>query len=189
VYQQRVFLFAMDMTQVSRHCYWSNPFPESLVIAQYLRENTRPGDRILVVGSEPQIYFYAHRRSVTGYIYTYALMEPQPYAPRMQKEMIAEIERADPEYVVYVGVLSSWLVRESSSVYILNWFDDYKFRHLDRVGVVDILDRKTVYKWGAAAKDYRPRSEAFVEVYRRKTRPAPATQGRSDPLPIPAGGG
>ena len=35
------------------------------------------------------------RRAATSYMYTYPMMEPQPFAVRMQEEMIAEIER-DP---------------------------------------------------------------------------------------------
>ena len=44
-----------------------------------------------VLGSEPEIYFLARRHSATGYIYTYGLMEAQPFARRMQDEMIREI--------------------------------------------------------------------------------------------------
>jgi len=53
-----------------------------------------PGERIAVLGSEPQIYFYAKRRSATGYIYTYPLMEPQPYSKQMATEFKQEVEGA-----------------------------------------------------------------------------------------------
>ena len=86
----------------SRLTYGTNPFPESLKIAQYLKEHTSSEDSIAVLGSEPQIYFYAHRHTATGYIYMYPLMEPQPYALRMQEEMIREIEASRPAYLVFV---------------------------------------------------------------------------------------
>ena len=60
-----------------------------------------------MLGSEPQIYFYSQRRSATGYLYTYPLMEPQPFARRMQEEMIREIESTQPEFVVLV-LVSGW---------------------------------------------------------------------------------
>ena len=67
-----------------------------------------------MLGSEPEIYFYSHRHSATGYIYTYALMEPQKYAQQMQQEMIREIERARPKYLISVAMNYSWLRRPDS---------------------------------------------------------------------------
>mgnify|MGYP003299295094 CR=1 FL=1 len=67
-----------------RSMYGANPFPEALKIAEYLRNHSSPAARIAVLGSEPEIYFYAARHSATGYIYMYPLMEPQPFAERMR---------------------------------------------------------------------------------------------------------
>jgi len=55
---------------------------------------------VAVIGSEPEIYFYAQRHSATGFIYTYSLMEEQRFALAMQKQMIREIEEAKPFRVV-----------------------------------------------------------------------------------------
>ena len=94
---QKLF-FEVSPVQVSRMVYGDSPFPESFRIADYLREHTSPDDKIAVLGSEPEIYFYSRRHSATGYIYTYPLMEPQKYARRMQEEMIREIEQRNPKY-------------------------------------------------------------------------------------------
>jgi hypothetical protein len=48
------------------------------------------GARIADLGSEPEIYFYAHLHSATGYIYTYGLMDEQKYAWTMQRETIRD---------------------------------------------------------------------------------------------------
>ena len=64
---------------------------EALEIADYIRARTSPSDRIGVLGSEPEIYFYANRISATGYVYVYGLMEQQRYSVRMQEEMIDEL--------------------------------------------------------------------------------------------------
>src|SRR5262249_58180156 len=65
LFASRAVLFELTPVQVSRFIYGRNPFPESVEVARYIRERSAPGDRIAVVGSEPQIYFYAHRRSAT----------------------------------------------------------------------------------------------------------------------------
>ena len=114
LYASRAVLFELGPGQISRAIYGRNPFPESVEVARYIREHSAAGDRVAVVGSEPQIYFYSARRSATGYIYTYPLMELQPYAPAMQREMIKEIEAAAPRFLVFVSATSSWIVRPGS---------------------------------------------------------------------------
>src|SRR5439155_711705 len=75
VYRERAFFFILPPEQVSRATYGTNPFPEAPVIAQRIADDTLPEDRVAVLGSEPEICFYARRRSATGYIYMYGLME------------------------------------------------------------------------------------------------------------------
>src|SRR5437773_12198608 len=103
------WLFSLTPIEACRRIYPESPFPGSLRIAEYVREHTRPDDTIAVLGSEPQIYFYSQRRSATGYIYAYGLMEPQKYARQMQEEMMGEIERARPMYLLSVVVKDSWM--------------------------------------------------------------------------------
>src|SRR5207244_12207014 len=109
IFWEKKFFFLVSPVEASRMIYSDNPFAESVKIADYLRDHTSPDDTIAVLGSEPEIYFYAQRHSATGYIYTYGLMEPQKYARQMQEEMIHEIERARPKYLVSVVMFYSWL--------------------------------------------------------------------------------
>ena len=46
--------------------YAGNPFSESLVIADYLSRHSTPDQQIAVLGSEPQLYFYAKRTPPQG---------------------------------------------------------------------------------------------------------------------------
>jgi len=94
--KERALWFHAAPNEVSRQLYGANPFPESLEIARYIKAHSTPRHQIAVFGSEPQIYFYAERRSATGYIYTYSLVEEQRYALQMQQEMIREVEQAEP---------------------------------------------------------------------------------------------
>jgi hypothetical protein len=165
-----IFFFDLKPDQACSAMYSVNPFPQSVEIAKYIESRTQKEDKIAVLGSEPQICFYAKRHSATGYIYTYPLMEDQKYAFRMQKEMIEEIEKARPKYLVFVNVVASWLVRRNSVAYIFDWYKEYTATNFDLVGVIDILSRtQTVYRWDNEAANYSPRSIHFLYVYKRKT--------------------
>ena len=167
-YLERPFFFSLDTATLARAVYGDNPFPESVAVGRYLKENSSPGDRIAVLGSEPQINFYADRRSATGHIYMYGLMEEQKYAARMQQELVREVESASPAYVVFVNVRASWLMRPGSHPLVFNWAPGYLQRHYDMVGVVDIMPDRTEYVWGGDATSYRPRSRNFLTVFKRR---------------------
>jgi hypothetical protein len=170
IYLQREFLFRMDRLEACRHLYPSNPFPEALEIANYIKSHTSENATIAVIGSEPEIYFYSHRHSITGYIYVYPLLETQKYAMDMQKEMIAEIEAAPPELLVFVHMESSWGTSLSPGPrkYILSWMEKYVQQDYVPDGIADI-GKVTQYRWGESAQSYLPRSPDYVLVYKRKS--------------------
>jgi hypothetical protein len=166
LFVQREYLFAMDPVTACQTVYAGNPFSEAVKVGEYLKNHTSPGKRIAVLGSEPEIYFYADRHSATGYIYTYSLMEPHKYAVQMQKEMIAEIEAARPEFVVLVNVPMSVGRLSHSETLMLSWADAYLRSQYEKVGTVDMND-PTDYVWDDAAMNYRPRSRSFINVFKR----------------------
>ncbi len=154
----------------SRAVYGGNPFPESVKIAEYLKNNTRPGDRIAVMGSEPQICFYAHRRPATEHIYMYGLMEPQPLALHMQEEMIAQVEKSEPPFLVLVTVSTSWLQRPESEKKVFTWMKGYINRYYRLVMAADIYSNDTFWLTDKDAESFTPgRSASQLMVFKRKT--------------------
>lgn len=164
-------LLSRRPSDVVRMIYGPNPFPEAVRVAEYLREHTNPTDTIAIVGSEPEIYFYAHRHSATGYIYTYGLMELQKYAGRMQREMMREIETARPKYLVFVVVPQSWLRQRNSEVEILDWFDRYTAADFRLDGLVNIvsLDRTDYYLPLSVDPASIRLSKYYLLIFERKT--------------------
>ena len=166
---QRAPLFQWDATTVSRARYGRNPFPESIEIARYIASNSSPRDRIAVLGSEPQLYFYTRRQSATRYVYAYALMEPNPHAGQLQDQVIREIEAARPLFAVFVDVPMSWLARPSSDKRIQRWMSSYLPAHYQTVGMVEIPpDGPTRYAWGEAAARTQTTEPYVVLVLRRR---------------------
>lgn len=167
--RERDYLGSMSAGDVSRARYGRNPFIEAPEIGRYIERHTSAGDRIAVIGSEPEICFYARRRSATGYIYMYPLMERQPRAPRMQEQMIEEIERARPEFVVFVTTPTSWLARPDSDRHILEWANRYLTECYDVVGVAERpANGSPEFRWDAEATGYQPQTPNVVYTLRRK---------------------
>jgi hypothetical protein len=153
----------------SRLVYGGNPFPESLKVAEFIRENTKPEDRIAVLGSEPQICFYAHRRSATEHIYMYGLMEPQPFALRMQEELIAQVEKSEPPILVLATAQTSWLQRPGSEKKLLLWMRYYISTFYQPVVVADIYSNHTLWLTDKDAQSFTPgRGLSQLIVFKRR---------------------
>ncbi len=167
---QQSGVWGLDPLAACRKLYGDNLFPEAVVIAQFLEEQTSATDRIAVLGSEPEIYFYAKRHSATGFIYMYGLMEQQKYALEMQKKMIGEIEAAHPQFVVSVRSRFSWLANpESDEARALSgWASKYIEVGYELVGVAERVGNHSEYHWGENAKAYQPRSANTVVIFKRK---------------------
>jgi hypothetical protein len=123
--------FAPSATTASQRIYGTTLFSETARAAEYIAANTGPAARIGVLGSEPEIYFLARRKSATGYIYMYPLMETHPYALKMQDQLIHDLESNPPEYIVFVNDSLSWLARENSQRRIFTWWENYWTTHYE----------------------------------------------------------
>jgi hypothetical protein len=160
IVNERTFFFASDAIVASQRMYRGNSFAEAEEIADYLKANTPPTAGLAVFGSEPEIYFLSHRHSVTGYIYTYALMEEQKYASQMQQEMIKEVTAARPEYVVFVDDGMSWLWQPGASrEAFFQWIRMYLTTGYEKVAQVDI----------AGDPPHLVEDKARIYVFRRKS--------------------
>jgi hypothetical protein len=130
--------FTMSPTEATESIYHTSLFSNAYNLAESLRSKTTQDSRVAVLGSEPEIYFYSRRRSATGYIYMYPLMEKHPYAAQMQQEMIAEIENKKPAYVVYVDEPNSWLRQPASQHLLDDWWQNYWTTNLDLIQTIDV---------------------------------------------------
>jgi hypothetical protein len=169
VYADRDYLFKVNPKIECKKMYGINPFVESLEIAKFLKQNTDKNDKIAVLGSEPQICFYADRYSATGYIYTYNLVELHSYALSMQKEMVKEIEISKPKYLLFVNVRISWLVSPNSETFLFKWMDKYVIENYGLAGYMDIFpDKISSLKVRGQLNNLNPQSKEFISIYERK---------------------
>jgi hypothetical protein len=169
------FVFA---AQGAHALYGAELFPEAERAAAFIGKYSPPDAKIAVLGSEPEIYFLSHRHSATGYIYTYPLMEPQPFASVMQREMIREIETNAPEFVVFVNRDFSWHQEPKSDVTIFKWWDDYQTNYTT-VGLIEQnWPHPSQYFWGKDAVAHGKLTGTGMEIHlRRESTPT------SDSLP------
>ncbi len=168
IVSQRDFFFHYSTDDYSRFRYLQNPFREAIPVANYLDSITSPLDRILVIGSEAEIYFYTGRQAASGYLFVHGMVSNQPKNLEMQEEFIAEAEKGKPEAMVLCGVQFSWLKQPGTPDLVLSWFEKYSTSGYEIVGIADMLDQGTVYRWGDEVRGYTPKADNYLIVYRKK---------------------
>ena len=113
-------------------------------------------------------------RAATGFIYTYPLMEEHAYALKLQQQMIEEVERAHPEYVVFVDENTSWLPWPNAERRIFEWWKKYWANNLDLVKTIPIEgagERSGVFTQTGQANDPNSGSEQakkYIFIFKRK---------------------
>jgi hypothetical protein len=115
----------------------------------------------------------SQRHSATGYIYLYPLTEPQPLAPRMGKEFIAQIETAHPAYVVMVNFAGSWfsvVLPESlqSAASIGQWWDNYSTNYVLAGAVKISIGQPSQFFWDQQLADDTGATNDELLIYRKK---------------------
>ncbi|MGO8796121.1 MAG: ArnT family glycosyltransferase [Candidatus Sulfotelmatobacter sp.] len=105
--QYRVY-FRLDPIALSRKMHYRQPYVEAVEVADYIKAHGEPGDEIGIIGSEPQICFLTHLHCATSYLYMYSLLEKQRFASQMRADMMQQLERARPRFLLYEDVDLAW---------------------------------------------------------------------------------
>jgi 4-amino-4-deoxy-L-arabinose transferase-like glycosyltransferase len=144
----------MPASEAAQSIYGTSLFAEASKAAKFLKTNAPAQARIAVLGSEPEIYFESHRRSVSGYIYIYPLLETHSYAAKMQQELMDKIEATRPDYVVFVDDYVSWLTQPESDQKIFGWWKTYSSQNLELVMTYDLEEPVAVNPEGKTSKRF-----------------------------------
>jgi 4-amino-4-deoxy-L-arabinose transferase-like glycosyltransferase len=134
IYNNWKYYFVDTPLKVCTTTYLGNPFDIAQEISKYIHANTNDTDKIAVLGSEPEFYFYTDRAAATGFLYTYPLVENQPYNEIMQEQMIYEIEKNKPKYIIVCNIFFSWMEQGGSPRTIFKWANLYTSNYYTPVG-------------------------------------------------------
>ena len=149
---------------VLRNVYGRNPFPEAKLVGDWIKNNSDENENISVLGSEPQVYFYANRRGVSKHNYLGYLVQDYPLHSQWQREFISDVEAAQPKYFVFFKHRWSWMVKDGIDQTLFKWMNNYTKENYQLVGLVQYRsDEQLDVKWGQKGA-----AEMLQEVLARK---------------------
>jgi len=163
------YYFHPNYELILRQVYGTNPFPEAMKIGDYINANSKPEDNIVLIGSEPQIYFYTKKKSPSRHAYFTALVTNVPMHKDWQREFVRDTEKAKPKYIVFFNHPISLMVQPNTDQYVFDWANKYITANYQLVGVVDMVNGpRSIYKWNQEAVSYKPVSQTVIYVFEKR---------------------
>ncbi|MBN1398297.1 MAG: hypothetical protein JXA06_09735 [Bacteroidetes bacterium] len=162
-------LYQYTPEEVTRRVYGSCPFNYSSRIAELIKEKSSEEDKVAIIGNEPQFLFYSQRRSVTSFIYTFSLVEEQPFAEQFRLEMISQIETASPRLLVYTNTVLDYFNKSRGQSELDKWFADYTQLYYDPVARFEYFCDDTLLITDTLQIKEKPASIFWIQIYERKT--------------------
>jgi len=165
------YYFKWNQAEIVKNTFSSNVFSGSKAISEYLNVRLNPEDKFVVIGSEPEIYFYTKKTSITRYLYYYPFIEKQKYSEYMTKEFINEVIRANPRYLIYIREPGAWgLPNNKSTGPILNWLKDYinQNKYFLVAGVNLLTDDNLQIVLKSQGTDFEKLGSRSIELYEKQ---------------------
>lgn len=157
--------------QILRTVYGTNPFPESMEIANWINSHSKPNDGLVVIGSEPQLYFYTQKKCPSRHAYFAAIVDNVPQHKVWQREFVADVDRSKPKYLIFFNHGISLFRQANTDDFVFRWLDSTLRTQYQPVGLVDMMPglMPSVYKWGMAEmSNYQAQGQERIIVYERK---------------------
>ena len=166
------YYFDPNYENIIRDTYGMNPFPEAKVIGDKLKPMAKKGDKILLFGSEPQLYIYTGMDAPNRHAYFTHLVSDatKTRANDWQKEYIDNLNTEKPRFIVIFQNQVSLGVKPNANRAILDFIGNYLNNDYQKIGNVDILGRdNTLYNWDIQqVQTYKPRSSSFIDIFELK---------------------
>jgi len=163
------YYYHPNYERILRAVYGNNPFPESWEIGQYINSHSKPEDNIVLIGSEPQIYFYTHKKSPSRHAYFTSIVNNVKDHKLWQQEFERDTEKAKPKFVVFFNHPLSLLVQPNVDRGVFDWANKYIQENYQIVGLVDMIEgQQSVYKYNEELNTYKPVSQNQIYIYQRK---------------------
>jgi hypothetical protein len=94
------YRFWLTPSQMLYNTYGDATFNFAPLVSLKVREITSTEDTVFIDANEPEILYYAHRKSASRFVITYPLTLPTPLKEKYQDEAISELKARPPEVII-----------------------------------------------------------------------------------------
>lgn len=162
------YFFNPDFAKIHFETYNNNMFPELERIGQELARRVPEGQRIGIMGSEPELLVAAGRESCSKYLMIYALLSDPELSPPMQEDYLREMQACAPEYIVWNLNSASW-TRGYEQLKFFKELKQWLDQNYELTGMAESRDDKPgILVWDEGLRTHQPTSNFRIFVMKRK---------------------
>ncbi len=162
------YYFYPDYAKIHYEMYFYNMFPELEKIGKELGKRVKEGDRIGILGSEPEVLVAADRETCSRFLMLYALLIDPVLSPPMQEEWMQSMRECAPEYIVYHTYSGSWAPNYEKLRFFLE-FMPWVEQNYEGIGIAESMGpRPGLVLWDQEAKTHQSQSDYKILVLKRK---------------------
>jgi len=163
----RSLFSAKSQDEAIREIYGQDFFNATKKAGDYIAKHSSENSTVAIFGAEPEIWFYAKRKAASGYLYVYPLLEHHKFAPLMRKQFYEEVEKNDPEILVYTSNAGTWYADYTVQAEMFSWYKHYRDSAFRRIGLINIpYDSPTTYDWSGDTSASLV-NENYIEICKR----------------------
>ncbi|MFC1727429.1 ArnT family glycosyltransferase [Patescibacteria group bacterium] len=128
-------MFTMTTHELSWWMFGFNtPFVESRAMSKIINQRTKPHDKVFVLGSEPQILFYAQRESASRFVIVNPLIIETDFRLNYQLKTIEELKKNLPKLILVSELSTSGAWDLAAENPLLDYLDVELAQNFERVG-------------------------------------------------------
>ena len=147
------YYFIKKIDTIVLQAFPGNPFPQIKQIGKFLEKKMKSQDQLFVLGSEPELYVYTQKNSISKHYYHALLSANNDKNSAREEECIQNMKNTMPEFMVmnYYGL--SWMFKENSKQNLYKQAFYFLQNRYQIILVYDIKKNKFFYDNDAANYD------------------------------------
>jgi len=167
----KLYFFSADPEKVVRMVYGSNPFPESRKVGDFLNTVMKPDEKLMVLGSEPQIYMYTDKFCASRHFYCGNLVQKPEIVKTWAKEFKNDFTKNPPDYVVWVNHPFSWSIPQGGDTKFIDWAYKQIMISYHPIGWAEYISpNESKYTFDVKnAMNYKPSAKEYMIVLQKNS--------------------
>jgi hypothetical protein len=165
--QFEYFLMPNMPKTIDKSYHWQG-FAELQAIGKELKKRLQPGQKVAMLGSEPQMYGYTESEAFTPHLFLYPVMRNPKNQTQILEEYWQAFDLTVPDYVVIPINEASWGAKNFSEIPQFKQIWQKLTSQYEMIGRANVGQKPLNIVWDGALKGHQPPKVPPIFVFRKK---------------------
>ena len=72
------------------------------------------------------------------------------------------------KYFIIIALDNSWIKQDNTDPYLFDWAEGFINKYYKEIGLADLVEDSTIYKWDNEVENYQPQGAGLVHILENK---------------------